>query len=310
MEKYVIVVLSVVLTSTVVQTAYKPNALKQYRKDYEYNPKTDAFYKLHIESARHWEVKDRCKVEGAEPMVPISDFDIMQVHAMLKQFGDIGKYVWVGDDGLSHDSAEEPAIIDLDPEDDDIEETGECDVVTRDGDIETMYCYRDLPFICKVEAKDAPYDPHCNVFGKDYVHYPLVGSCYKIPKIAYSWSEAYSECFAEGAHLVVINSAMEHEAIWNLTNTGPKVPGARASYFFFAGYRAERPVGFEPVEFRTIFNQTLDEAGFSAWSENEPNNALHNEYCGSIFQNDGKLNDLDCSHRFAFICEIEVTWSP
>uniref|UniRef100_A0A2A4J067 C-type lectin domain-containing protein n=1 Tax=Heliothis virescens TaxID=7102 RepID=A0A2A4J067_HELVI len=304
MEKYVIVVLSVVLSST---AAPPRPVVKQYRKDYEYNNKTNAFYKLHIESARHWEVRSRCQVEGAEPLVVRSDYDIVQIHAMMKNFPDIGKYVWVGDDGESHDSAEEPAIIDLDTEENDVEETGQCEVATRDGELEMMYCYRDLPFICKVDAKDAPYDKHCNVFGRNYKFYQSVRSCYKIPNIAYSWSEAYSECHAEGAHLLVINSVAEHEAILNLTQNVPRIQDARASYFFFAGYRAERPVGNATIEFRTIFNQTLEAAGFNSWSDNEPNNALNNEYCGSIFKNDGKLNDLDCSHRFAFICENEVT---
>lgn len=41
-----------------------------------------------------------------------------------------------------------------------------CDVVTRKGEIDTLPCYHRLPFICKVEAKDAPYDRHCDVYGK------------------------------------------------------------------------------------------------------------------------------------------------
>lgn len=42
---------------------------------------------------------------------------------------------------------------------------GQCDVATRSGDIETIACFRELPFICKVAAKDAPYDQHCGVYG-------------------------------------------------------------------------------------------------------------------------------------------------
>lgn len=54
-----------------------------------------------------------------------------------------------------------------------------------------------------------------------------------------------------------------------------------------------------------LLDQTLEEAGYSEWTANEPNNALNNENCGSIFKNDGKLNDLDCTHYYGFICETE-----
>lgn len=307
MGKYVIFVLCVILSSTV---APPPKTSKQYRTDYEYNKKTDAFYKLHIESARFREVSKLCEVEGAQIMVPSSDHDIIQLHAMFKKYPDLGEYVWVGNDGHQHESAEEQPIIDLTPTSSseiDFNHIGSCEVGTRSGAIETAMCYRNLPFICKVDAKDAPYDEHCHVYGRNYKYHSSVGSCYKIPRIPYTWSQAYSECQAEGAHLLVINSEAEHEAIFNLTNIEESVPGSRAFYFFFAGFRAEKPVGNATAVFKTIFNQTLEEAGYSVWSENEPNNALGREYCGSIFKNNGKLNDVDCTHDFGFICEKEVS---
>ncbi|CAH0604910.1 unnamed protein product [Chrysodeixis includens] len=284
-----------------------PSETHHYRTDYEYNRRTNAFYKLHIDAMRYGRSGDVCRVEGAQLMVPSTDEDIVQLHGMFKNYPDLGEYAWVGNDGQDHESAEASPIIDWSMMDSsDMLQTTGCDVVTRKGEVETMPCYQRLPFICKVDAKDAPYDRHCDVYGKDYRYYQSVGSCYAIPKIPYSWPEAYAECAAQGAHLVVLNSQTEHVAIYNLTNTEPAVPGARAFYFFFAGYRAEVPVGNATVVFKTIFNQTLDEAGYNGWSENEPNNAQGREYCGSIFKNDGKLNDLECAHEFGFICEKEV----
>ncbi|KAF9412713.1 hypothetical protein HW555_008857 [Spodoptera exigua] len=268
---------------TASSEAPPPQVSKQYRTDYEYNRKTDAFYKLHIETTPHYLVEQLCKVEGAELMVPRSDYDIEQMHGMFKKFPDIGNYVWVGNDGKNHESAEEVPIIDLEEPPNFSERFGSCVVGTRNGDVETSVCYRGLPFICKVSAMDAPYDRHCNVYGR-----------------------AYSECQAEGAHLVVMNSEAEHLAIMNLTSAAPKVRGAKASYFFFAGFRAEKPVGNATVVFKTIFNETLSQAGYENWSDNEPNNS-NGEYCGSIFLNDGKLNDLHCHDTFAFICEKEVS---
>lgn len=89
-----------------------PSVSKQYRTDYVFNRKTDAFYKLHIESRRYWQIADVCRCEGAEVMVPSTELDIIQLHSMFKKFPDLGEYVWVGDDGQKHESAEEQPIID------------------------------------------------------------------------------------------------------------------------------------------------------------------------------------------------------
>ncbi|KAJ0180723.1 hypothetical protein K1T71_004127 [Dendrolimus kikuchii] len=279
---------------------------KIYRNDYKYNRKTDAFYKFHIEERRPWQAKDICKTEGASLMVPSSQADISQGHALFKEYPDIGPYAWIGSDGKSHDSVEEEALIEILSTDDNMHIDSDEEVLSRSGQVESYSRFHSLPFICKVEAKNAPYDSHCKVFGSDYVYYQSVGSCYKIPRIVFSWNQAYEECRAEGAHLVVLNSEAERDAVKNLTNTVPKVFGAKTSWFFFAGFRADKPVGNATRVFKTIFNQTLEEAGFAQWSPNEPNNYLSSEDCGTLFKNDGNLNDVDCSHEYAFVCEKEV----
>lgn len=86
-------------------------AHKHYRTDYEYNAKTDAFYKLHVATAIEMQAKNRCLEEGAELMTTSSPEDVVQVHKMLKQFPDIGNYVLVASDGLQHESAEEAPVI-------------------------------------------------------------------------------------------------------------------------------------------------------------------------------------------------------
>ncbi|KAJ8722476.1 hypothetical protein PYW07_003656 [Mythimna separata] len=306
MEKYVIFVLCFIVAPAL---APPPRTTKQYRGDYVYNRKTDAFYKFHIETVRYYSVQRLCEQEGAQMMVPESNYDIMQLHSMFKQYPDLGNYAWVGNDGQKHESAEEQPIIDLSSNTDGSmgPYSSECQVGTRSGDIETTECYRQFPFICKVAAKDAPYDAHCDVYGKDYRYYSSVRSCYKIPRMPYTWSQAYSECQAEGGHLLVINSEAEHDAIFNLTNTEEKVQGSRVFHFYWAGFRADKPVGNATAVFKTIFNQTLEEAGYAEWAENEPNNAMGREYCGSVFKNDGKLNDYDCTHEVGFICEKELS---
>lgn len=56
----------------------------------------------------------------------------------------------------------------------------------------------------------------------------------------------------------------------------------------------------------TLADQTMEEAGYSQWSANEPNNHQGHEYCVTIFKNDGKYNDIFCEDLYGFICEKEV----
>ncbi|CAH2240234.1 jg1792 [Pararge aegeria aegeria] len=284
---------------------------KQYRKDYVYNRKSDAFYKFHMEAVLFARTEEICALEGATLVVPRSDEDISQVHGMFKQYPDIGDLAWIGNDGNKHDSIEEIPLINLDENvrtDIPIRGTlwAECDVIERTGETRRHICYRQLPFICKVDTKDAIEDKQCKVFGKGYRYYENVGSCYKIPELALEWNEAYAECHAEGSHLVVLNSELEHQVIYNITNQYHPVKNAWTSWSFYAGVRAEKKRDNSPIVFKTIFNQTLEEAGYSQWSENEPNNDQGHEYCVTIFKNDGKYNDIYCKDKYAFICENEV----
>lgn len=90
-----------------------------------------------------------------------------------------------------------------------------------------------------------------------YEYFENVGSCYRIPDTALSWNAAYSECRAQGAHLVVLNSELEHQVIYNLTNAAPSVKDAYVSHFFYAGIRAEATSDGSPLVFKTIFSKYL-----------------------------------------------------
>lgn len=39
-----------------------------------------------------------------------------------------------------------------------------CELINRNGECETIHCHEVYPFICKVEAKDAPFDSRGNVY--------------------------------------------------------------------------------------------------------------------------------------------------
>ncbi|XP_059057065.1 lymphocyte antigen 75-like isoform X2 [Achroia grisella] len=304
MKPLLVSVLFIIIASS---QATPPRVSKSYRNDYTYNKKTDAFYKLHIESADQQRAVDVCREEGAALMVPDSHMDIIQFHEMYKQFPDLGDYVWVGNDKIRHESAEEEAIFVYEEETTRVPApwNRECNVATRHGEIETYVCANRLPFVCKVDANQAPYDSACGVYANGYEYVANIGSCYKIPRLAYAWNEAYAECRSQGAHLVVLNSQAEHDAVMEVMRKTRLLPDSYMPYYFIAGYRATVPTDGSPRVFKTIFNQTITEAGYSKWADTEPNNVNGNENCGSLFENDGNLNDQDCAKRYGFICEKE-----
>lgn len=85
---------------------------KQYRSDYTYDKKLDAFYKFHIESVGLLPAENICKIEGAKLMTPANDREISLAHGMFKQFPDIVDFAWIGDNARREESKEEHPLID------------------------------------------------------------------------------------------------------------------------------------------------------------------------------------------------------
>ncbi|XP_026329568.1 hemolymph lipopolysaccharide-binding protein-like isoform X2 [Hyposmocoma kahamanoa] len=245
MEEYVLFVFSL-LTLNVI--APPPSNKMQYRTDYEYDQKTNAFFKFHIDEASLLRAKTICQLEGAELLVPKSKQDFSMAHGLFKRYPDLGDRVLIGNDGQKHESAEEDPLM------------------------------------------------------RYYKYSESAGSCYKVPPFALTWNEAEAECRGQGAHLIILNSATEYEAVAKFLKTAPRIQTAVVDYYYLAGFRADRLTR----NFRTIFNQSLPEAGFATWQEGEPNNYDDSEYCGALFRNNGRYNDVDCAANFAFICEKEA----
>jgi hypothetical protein len=80
-----------------------------------------------------------------------------------------------------------------------------------------------------------------------------VGSCYKIPRIVYTWNQAYSECKSEGAHLVVLNSEAERAAVQQLMSRTKYLEASHSKYYYIAGIRASRTP--EPRVFLTVLSK-------------------------------------------------------
>lgn len=120
---------------------------------------------------------------------------------------------------------------------------------------------------------------------------PGVGA-HKIYHRSVSWNVARRTCEEDGAYLVIINSVAEAEAVVRL---------------FDKSYEWGVSVGlhdlYQEEEFVTIHGEPSVNTGFDVWVPGSPNNAGNNENCVSL-KPSKKLDDVSCSNRRPFVCEL------
>ncbi|XP_066995415.1 hemolymph lipopolysaccharide-binding protein isoform X2 [Anabrus simplex] len=131
-----------------------------------------------------------------------------------------------------------------------------------------------------------------------YTNIPGLGY-YKYHKVASTWPQAEEICESEGAHLVVISSKQEQEAVVRLFHENQENPVHYRNYLLFVGIHD----WFSTGQFRTILGQPLQCANYVDWANGQPDNATGTEHCASIFNN-GQLNDINCNVRLPFMCEM------
>lgn len=78
-----------------------------------------------------------------------------------------------------------------------------------------------------------------------------------MPNLAYTWNYAHKECQKEGAHLVVINSELEHRVVWDVIQVAERPLHVHDFFFFLVGFRAERTINGLSREFKTIFSEFI-----------------------------------------------------
>ncbi|XP_069701707.1 hemolymph lipopolysaccharide-binding protein-like [Periplaneta americana] len=122
---------------------------------------------------------------------------------------------------------------------------------------------------------------------------------YKLHTTGKTWNEALQICEQEGAHLLILNSEEEANAVGSLWDRGSKFVDVVNDVYAHAGFHDQNSVG----EHRTIFNQSLASTGFTSWDSGFPR--VGNKFCG-LFGRSRKLADSTCSDKRAFFCEEEL----
>ncbi|XP_059056903.1 uncharacterized protein LOC131850625 [Achroia grisella] len=182
------------------------------------------------------------------------------------------------------------------------EDNESCLLLLPNGDMAVINTSDVYPYIC-YKKKTKNVLTGCGTYDSNYHLEPRTGSCYKFHNTCLTWHKAYMTCAGEGGHLAIINSAIEAEALKELYAKYP-------SNTINCRFKDSAMIGFldwtQDSVWLTIHGETLQEAGYSSWSNGAPDNAtLDNlgQQCGAIVRT-GLLNDVWCAAvPFAFICE-------
>ncbi|GLH07200.1 Hemolymph lipopolysaccharide-binding protein [Gryllus bimaculatus] len=117
---------------------------------------------------------------------------------------------------------------------------------------------------------------------------PIAGlGYYKVHREKVKWEKARRVCAKEGGHLIIINSAVEAEAV---------VAASRMPEWSWAGFDDYSAEG----DFITLHGTTLEDAGYTLWEDGEPARDLR---CG-VASVKGRLGSGNCDLERGFICEL------
>ncbi|XP_046990637.1 hemolymph lipopolysaccharide-binding protein-like [Schistocerca americana] len=133
--------------------------------------------------------------------------------------------------------------------------------------------------------------------GADYKFFPNVGY-YKLHTDKMNWENARRKCAKEGAHLAIVNSEAEENAIRKVMRAH-----STGKFVAFIGFHDM----FKEGEYLTVLGQPLISSGHVNWKKGEPDNlklpdSPEGQDCGAIF-NDGTISDVRCNIKRLFLCE-------
>ncbi|XP_061707696.1 C-type mannose receptor 2-like [Cydia pomonella] len=280
------------------------------RMGYEYVPEVDAWLRLHIEPLTWPDARLRCHLEGGALATPTTSamsnamIAMLAASKMTMRHAYIGVHAFISKGDFMSMEGIPMANLSIqwrEGEPNNVKNEEDCVVLNGVGEAIDVGCNTPRPFFCRKKSEKMIVNK-CGTTAEGYKHESLTGSCYKFHRLSRTWYRAAMACQAEGGHLAVINSNEEAQVLKDIFGRNP-------STTIKTGDSRWASVGIwdwnEHGEFLTIFGETLSEAGFEGWHQNEPNNVGGKESCGTI-NRDGHLNDYPCNLPLPFICEITI----
>ncbi|XP_014232280.1 hemolymph lipopolysaccharide-binding protein-like [Trichogramma pretiosum] len=147
--------------------------------------------------------------------------------------------------------------------------------------------------------------PAADLHKEDYVYTPGIGS-HRFHTEAKPWNEARRICYDEGAHLAIINSKAEEAKLLDMMRKSESlVRGSTNGEEALLGIHDL----YKEADWVTIFGEPLASTGYAGWSltywNGQPDNRDNRQHCGALI-NQGGLDDVDCTDKFAFFCELPL----
>ncbi|XP_067002313.2 hemolymph lipopolysaccharide-binding protein [Anabrus simplex] len=135
-----------------------------------------------------------------------------------------------------------------------------------------------------------------------YALIPGVGR-YKLHTKGVTWEEARQTCVSEGGHLAVIRSKKQGDALTALYARHPKIEGTTWDQVIWLGFHDHDTEG----QFITVLGESFADIGYADWDSGQPDNHYYKDLkvdsdCGGLLRK-GKICDLPCNAKYAFVCE-------
>ncbi|KAJ0176909.1 hypothetical protein K1T71_006918 [Dendrolimus kikuchii] len=277
---------------------------KKYRYDYVYHSQINGWLKENVIPTRWHEARLRCHLEGSVLASPIDDGFLK----ILNNRSNVS--IWTGVNSLfskgDYYSIEGVSLLKMPigwapDEPDNYADMEQCITMMPNGTFADEYCEKLFPYFCYKKH----YDYYTwNICGKDisYTYESRTGSCYKFHNHAQTWNRAFMICAAEGAHLAIMDTAVETQVLKEIFTKYPQ-----NKIYGVSSFKDDAFVGIldwgVPGVWTTIHGESLDhliDTGVISWDNEQPNDV--GQSCGSIGKN-GSLNDFWCQVPAPFICE-------
>ncbi|XP_049868666.1 uncharacterized protein LOC126368635 [Pectinophora gossypiella] len=282
---------------------------KKFRADYKYHKEVDGWLKLHQVPANWFDARLRCTMEGATLASPLNLNMMSTMSSVMKGkvntvFTGIHAIFSRGDFYSIEGVPLSRIPASWEPNEPDNQDDSEsCIVMRRNERVADVRCSDVYHYICyKKNDPNMNGQNECGTTDHGYKLDQRTNQCYKFHNLGQTWSRAFMTCSAEGAYLAIINSEIEASVLKDLYGKFP-------DGVIYAKHKGIAAIGFHDWHERasnvwiTIHGQTLKEAGYSTFEQNQPDNATTGEFCGSIFRS-ARLNDLWCNDPVPFICEM------
>nr|AQY54437.1 immulectin1 [Hepialus xiaojinensis] len=308
---YFLLFLVVVAAGKSIETSKQ--VFKFYRNDYDFTPEFDCLYKFHTLDRTWADARAQCQAEGAELAAPDTANEAEYLHSLLSKRAPDVSGIFLG----IHSQFAKGYFVSLrgvpleniyhewqHGEPNNYDNLEACVAMTRDGKLNDVKCDKEYPYICKKLASTLKIEnDKCKTYDIAYEPTEKGDRCYKFHTEPKTWKEAYMICKSEGSYLAVMNSEEESN---HLVKKFDKVSrndlyGLTDKHRFIIGFHDMLHEG----EYRTIFGQSLKDAGFVNWCQGQPDNYNGKQNCGAILH-DGTLDDIECDTPYTFVCEREI----